>query len=329
MIENNEIKVSICCLVYNHEKYLRKCLDGFIMQKTNFKYEVLIHDDASTDKSASIIREYEKKYPDIIKPIIQTENQHSKGIRISWALQYPIAKGQYIALCEGDDYWDSPNKLQQQYNVLEKNGNCSFSAHRVGYIKEDGSLMKMSLPSCDLKSGILSSQKWIYNICTNGYLFQTSCYFFRKDYIEKALNNLPSFITCAKTGDMPLMLFLAAEGDCAYINKTMSRYRFHSDSSWSKRVGRNQDVSIEMKQSEIEMFKAFDEYTDRKYSKYINYSILYRELRIEFAKNNYKAMFYKKYRTVFNSFSTKRKLLYCTYALFPFVRSIYLKIAYR
>ena len=75
--------VSICCLCYNHEPYIRECLEGFMMQKTNFAFEVLIHDDASTDKSAEIIREYEAKYPDIIKPIYQTENQYSKGVGVT------------------------------------------------------------------------------------------------------------------------------------------------------------------------------------------------------------------------------------------------------
>ena len=78
-IENQEIMVSIKCLAYNHERYIRRALDGFLMQKTNFKFEVIIHDDASTDNTAAIIREYEKKYPDIIKPIYQTENQHQYG----------------------------------------------------------------------------------------------------------------------------------------------------------------------------------------------------------------------------------------------------------
>lgn len=73
-----DIKVSILCAAYNHEKYIRQTLDGFVKQKTNFKYEVIIHDDASTDKTAQIIREYQAEYPDIIKPILQTENQFSK-----------------------------------------------------------------------------------------------------------------------------------------------------------------------------------------------------------------------------------------------------------
>ena len=105
--------VSIVCESYNHEPYLRKCLDGFVMQKTNFSFEILIHDDASTDKSADIIREYISKYPQLDwKPIFQIENQYSKGISIWTEIQFPRAQGKYIALCEGDDYWTDPYKLQ-------------------------------------------------------------------------------------------------------------------------------------------------------------------------------------------------------------------------
>lgn len=113
--------VSISCTAYNHEPFIRQTIEGFLIQKTNFSYEILIHDDASTDKTADVIREYEAKYPDIIKPIYQKENQHSKKVRISASFQYPRAKGKYIALCEGDDYWINPFKLQKQVTFLEEN----------------------------------------------------------------------------------------------------------------------------------------------------------------------------------------------------------------
>ena len=103
--------VSISCIAYNHESYIRQCLDGFLMQKTTFSFEILIHDDASTDNTTDIIREYERKYPDIIKPIYQKENQYSKGIPISATFNWPRAKGKYIAMCEGDDYWTDPLKI--------------------------------------------------------------------------------------------------------------------------------------------------------------------------------------------------------------------------
>ena len=123
--------VSIRCLVYNHEPFLRQCLDGFVMQQTTFPFEAIIHDDASTDGSAAIIREYAEKYPDIIKPIYETENQYSKhdgtiGKAIN-AVVHPQSK--YFAVCEGDDYWTDPHKLQLQVDFLESHPDYSFSVH--------------------------------------------------------------------------------------------------------------------------------------------------------------------------------------------------------
>ena len=113
--------VTIRCLVYNHEPYLRQCLDGFVMQKTNFRFEAIVHDDASTDGSAAIIREYAEKYPEIIKPIIETENQYSKHDGSLRKIMIDHTRGKYIAICEGDDYWIDPLKLQKQVDFLEKN----------------------------------------------------------------------------------------------------------------------------------------------------------------------------------------------------------------
>ena len=139
----NKPLVSICCLTYNHEPYIKECIEGFLMQKTNFSFEVLIHDDASIDNTANIIRSYEKKYPDIIKPIYQTENQFSKGVRVTLVFQFPRAQGKYIALCEGDDYWIDPYKLQKQVDFLESNpeivmtfGNAYIIDHTGNYRKQ-------------------------------------------------------------------------------------------------------------------------------------------------------------------------------------------------
>ena len=131
--------VSIRCMVYNHEPFLRQCLDGFVMQQTTFPFEAIVHDDASTDGSAAIIREYAEKYPDIIKPIYETENLYSKHdgsvIRIMDAAMHPASK--YIALCEGDDYWTDPHKLQLQVDFLESHPDYSFSVHDVKVWEED------------------------------------------------------------------------------------------------------------------------------------------------------------------------------------------------
>ena len=121
MEDTRPVIVSIRCTVYNHELYLRDCLEGFVMQKTSFRFEAIVHDDASTDRSAAIIKEYAEKYPDIIKPIYETENQYSKHDGSLGRIMTEACRGKYIAFCEGDDYWIDPLKLQKQVDFLEYN----------------------------------------------------------------------------------------------------------------------------------------------------------------------------------------------------------------
>mgnify|MGYP005752602571 CR=1 FL=1 len=139
MEKNSHPLVAIKCFVYNHEPYLRECLDGFVMQQTDFPFVAIVHDDASTDHSADIIREYAAKYPDIIHPIYETENQYSKqdgslGRIMDAAIDSTGAK--YIAMCEGDDYWTDPNKLQKQVDFLEEHLDYSMCFHGADILNE-------------------------------------------------------------------------------------------------------------------------------------------------------------------------------------------------
>lgn len=118
--QDPSIQVSILCLVYNHKKYLRDCFDGFIMQRTNFRFEVVVHDDASSDGSQTIISEYTQKYPDIFVPIFETVNQYSTSTTFIFNLLKNKCRGRYLSYCEGDDYWTYPNKLQEQYDYMEE-----------------------------------------------------------------------------------------------------------------------------------------------------------------------------------------------------------------
>lgn len=120
--------VSVICLAYNHAEFIRETLDGFIRQETDFPFEVIVHDDASTDNTAAIIREYAARYPHVIRPIYQQQNQYSLGVPFSTRL-FAQARGQYIAYCEGDDYWTDPQKLQIQVDFLERHPDYVITYH--------------------------------------------------------------------------------------------------------------------------------------------------------------------------------------------------------
>ena len=151
--------VSICCLTYNHAPFIRKALDGILMQEPpadvsadELWYEVLIHDDASTDVTADIIREYVEKYPDKIFPIYEKENQYSKvgtsGIDL---FNYKRVRGKYIAYCEGDDYWTDPYKLQKQVDFMESHPEYSVCFHDFVVLDDQTGTMHESKDSLSFK----------------------------------------------------------------------------------------------------------------------------------------------------------------------------------
>ena len=130
-MENQELTVIVWCLTYNQKEFIKDALDGFVMQKTTFPFEVVVHDDASTDGTTDIVMEYAEKYPDIIKPVVEKENQWQKGglKHIIQIMNKNHRRGRYIAFCEGDDYWTDPHKLQKQVEFLETNQDYSMCFH--------------------------------------------------------------------------------------------------------------------------------------------------------------------------------------------------------
>ena len=239
----SEVLVSSRCLVYNHEPYLRQCLDGFVMQKTDFAFEAIVHDDASTDKSADIIREYAAKYPDIIKPIYETENQYSKKDgslnRIMYAAINPAAK--YMAICEGDDYWTDPLKLQKQCDFMEANPEYSLCFHPA-YVKFEDGLQERTLyrkwKETDY-NGLDIIRQW--TIPTASVFFRAK--FYNKKYLEIA--NDRRFIY----GDIVLFEYLSTKGRIKCINEVMSVYRRNAG-------GVTEKDKDELSKNEIKHFEA-------------------------------------------------------------------------
>lgn len=321
---NDKIMVSVTCTVYNHEKYLRKCLDGFVMQKTNFKFEVLIHDDASTDASADIIREYEKKYPDIIKPIYQTVNQYSQGIKISPTYLYPRAKGKYLAWCEGDDYWCDENKLQKQFDVMEKHPECSICVHKVESILENGKKLEKFHPAFNINKRIVDNDAYVELMTDRSYyLFQTSSYFIRKSLFD--YKNKPEFWANSDVGDVPIILYCVSKGNLYYIDEVMSCYRNNSIGSWTNTVSYDTSKLIAHTKKMLELFKSYDKYLDYKYTNNIKKIEKRIEFKISLYENNSKESLKKKYRPFFNKLSNKEKTFVVLNAYLPHLMKLYKK----
>ncbi len=222
--------VSVCCITYNQESYIEDAIKGFLIQETNFPFEIIIHDDASTDNTANIIREYEKLYPKLIKPIYQKENQYSRGGRILSRIVFPAAEGKYIALCEGDDYWTDKNKLQIQIDYMDKHQECNMTVHSCLLIDgKKNTLIKISR---------LSNVKEKYNLedCIKGLgrIVATNSFVFRKTILD----NRPEVATCSPCGDYVYPILSTLNGYVYYFDSAMCAYRVQAvnslTSSWKK-----------------------------------------------------------------------------------------------
>lgn len=216
--------VSICCITYNHEPYIEDALKGFLIQETDFPFEILIHDDASTDRTADIIREYEAKYPRLIKPIYQTENQYSQNRMVS-IFNTDRVKSDYIALCEGDDYWISTTHLVDGCIALKSNNNISIYGAAC-YIARNGS-RSLYIPEKDL-----------YNL--DSYIFEapfvTTCSLIVRTSIYKEIIAISVFGGRYFAGDTRLKLISLTKGNM-YINRKVSvNYNKGTVGSWTNRI---------------------------------------------------------------------------------------------
>lgn len=232
---NLPLIVSIRCLAYNHEKFIRETLDGFVMQKTNFRFEAIVHDDASNDGTAGIIREYAEKYPDIIKPIYETENLYSKKDGSLTKIMNEACKGKYIAMCEGDDYWTDPYKLQKQVDFLESHTDYVMCTHRY---------QKFYQHTCSFE-GIFPED------FPKDFSFDLNYYILREDWLTQPLTclyravafDLDYYIKFKNKKDLTLFYVLLKKGKGMLLSDCMGVYRIHQNGVWSGLSSNNQLIS--------------------------------------------------------------------------------------
>ena len=236
----SNIMVSVIMLCYNHEKYLREAIESVVNQKTSFDYELIIHDDASTDGSQAIIREYQAKYPQIIHAILQEENQYSKKVPIRRTFIDPVIRGKYIASCEGDDYWSDENKLQSQVDFLESHEDYVGCTHNCSIIDKAGNktnLRRKVYPLCREHTYTLLPYE------VNSYFpGQTAAMMYRKSAWDLSDQRWESYMKMrTRSGDQKRNLHLLCQGSIYYMEKEMSAHRVVVDEgdSWSARNRNN------------------------------------------------------------------------------------------
>ena len=314
-LTKDQVQVSIFCIAFNHEKYIRQCLDGFLMQK-EVTFEIIIHDDASTDKTADIIREYAEKYPNIFKPVYQTKN-HKYAPHINYGTEYmvPLITGKYVAMCEGDDYWTDPYKLKKQCDALEKNPDCYLCLHNVEVVDENGLPTGKHYPLCSVPTGNLSSEHF-FDIYEKAKYYHLSSYFcVTEKYLEYKYNP-PEFRLAAPSFDRPLLLYFSYIGNVYYINETMSDYRFQRQDSWTSKIyGKEQNTDLfVMRKNHIakkkKMLRSFSAFSNRKYDSKLMFE--HDELdraELVLKKDILKYCIQKKdYKFLFSEFSVKELL---------------------
>lgn len=279
---NTEVKVSIVCNVFNHGKYIRDALEGFVSQQTDFPFEVLVHDDASTDNSASIIREYEDKYPEIIKPIYQTVNQYSQRVPINVTFQIPRIRGKYVAVCEGDDYWTDPLKLQKQVDFLEANPEYTMCATSTVWL--DMRTGEESFRCKTEKDRDVSLEEIILE--KKGRIFQYATIMVKQEYFCQRQDWMRHF----GVGDTPLAIYAATKGKVRMLADVTAVYRNHAEGSWTSRFGNDLQYKTKAFARMIDGLSRFNEATDHQYEEVVSRRIQQIKYNIARANRDLKAM---------------------------------------
>lgn len=215
--EDEPVKLSICSITYNHGQFIEECLEGFLDQVLDGRVEIIIHDDASNDDTSEIIRRYAELYPTIIRTILQTDNQFSKGVNPYYAYVFPLARGQYIAVCDGDDFWSDAQKLARQVAVLDENNDVSLTYGRVNTVSESGVSENVLLGAeRDLTAKELKSVPAINTL--------TTC--FRNIFRDQPP---PIFLRNSMIGDLTVWAMLGYHGRGHFMaDMPAANYRLHS-----------------------------------------------------------------------------------------------------
>ena len=255
--ELNDIKVSIECITYNHVEYIRDALDGFLNQKTSFRFNILVFDDCSTDGTSEIVREYAEKYPEIIHAFIAPHNTYRTA---EWdntieSLKQQYLIGKYCCWCEGDDYWIDPNKLQLQYDFMEEHSDVVLTVHASKWLNCETNTIEIVHPydgdGYIAPDNVIMPPIGIFSFAT--VMARREVFFFDKDF------------PTADILDYPFQLYALTKGAIYYFDRAMSVYRYRHSGSWTDNTEKNHERFLQHVFCIISFLKKYDNYTDHRY----------------------------------------------------------------
>ena len=259
--------VSVCVQTYQHAPYIKECLDSILMQKTNFEFEIIVGEDNSSDGTREICMEYAKKYPNKIRLLLHHRENNIRindtpSGRFNFLYNLCSARGKYIALCEGDDFWLDETKLQKQVEYLEKNTDCTISFHRTKFYNKNCPDQNLTqgpnkIPKdskFQMKDAILGGGNFM---ATNSMVL-----------LRQNIKSWAAWMTEAPVGDIPLMLASASRGRIGYINEIMAAYRVSTAESWSRSMD-SKNRRVLHHHAMLEMWSEFDKWTNYNFHKYV------------------------------------------------------------
>lgn len=232
LTQEKQPMISVVMITYNHEAFIGEAIEGILMQLCDYEIELIIADDCSTDNTGIVIKQYIDTHPKGYW-IKYSYHENNKGMipNFLWALQQ--AKGNYIALCEGDDYWLDSNKLKNQLEFLTTNPACSFVCNDIIHINQNGSMRQDRWP------GISSELKINFRLLGEEYPVATNTLFFRGDFLRKILTKLTRMEYKNILGDYFLISLLLTQGPGYYFPNKVAAYRHHENSNFSSNSIKN------------------------------------------------------------------------------------------
>jgi glycosyltransferase involved in cell wall biosynthesis len=299
--------VSINCATYNHENYIGDAIEGFLMQKTNFDFEILIGEDCSTDNTRTVVEKYANQYPEKIRIIT---SEHNVGAMENFIRLHQNSKGKYIAVCEGDDYWTDPLKLQKQVDYMEQNPGCTFCFHNGTVVNSNKILTRNRvIPWLKNNKKYYYAKSSIYSageLALLGYI-PTASYL----YPKKVFDTIPDWIADTMAGDNVIKMISASHGYAYYMDEKMCAYRFGVEGSvttnWEKE-NNTKDKQIAFCLGFIDFYGNFNQYSNKRYESEIERVKRIFEFQICLIKGDWKNIKGSQFSEIFQEISLVEKI---------------------